>query len=48
MDKYNVSKDDYDQIQEAIFEEEVNYQLFDILEDRTDLDAWFMGGAVEY
>ena len=45
-DKYLVSKPDYDQIQEAIREEEINYQLFEILEDRIDLDAHFMGGRV--
>ena len=45
-DKYLVTKDDHDLIQTAIFEEEVNYNLFAILEDRVDLDAHFMGGVV--
>jgi len=44
--KYLVTKTDYDLIQEAIAEEEINYQLFEILEERTDLDAYFMGGRV--
>ncbi len=46
MDKYLVSKEDHEQIQRVIFEEEVNYSLFEILEDRIDLDAHFMGGRV--
>ena len=46
MDRYQVSREDFNQIQDVIFEEEVNYSLFTILEDRTDLDAHFMGGVV--
>jgi len=45
-DKYLVRKGDYEIIQNVMAEEEVNYTLFEILEDRIDLDAYFMGGRV--
>ena len=58
MDNYNVSKDDYDQIQRVIreeqerlnakFEEDVNWQLFSILDERDDLNAWSYGGTVQH
>lgn len=36
------------EMSEAEFEEAVNYQLFGILEQRTDLDAYFRGGHVDH